>query len=290
MFSSFNARAVGLATLSAGATIDLAAGAGFDGVDLMVRDLVRQGDDPASIRSRLVDRGLKAGAFPLPMDWRGDESAFRRDLADLPRLAAAAETLGLARTATWVMPEAPDRLADRREVAALHVHRIGAIARILGDHGVRLGLEVIGVESSRIGRGEPFVTRMADLDRELGAIWAEAANLDLLVDAFHLHAAGEPVDAALAWGVDRVVWVHVADLPPGLSPLDRSRIVDAERGLPGENGAVDVRGVLARLAAEGYGGPVTAEPLARCASLMGLEPGAIARRVKASLDSAWPGR
>ena len=287
MFTSFNARAVGLPSLPAREAVDLAARAGFEGVDLMVRDLVRAGDDPATLRARMDDRGIRGGAFPMPVAWRGDEADFRRDLAELPGLARVAATLGLLRTATWVLPETPARDSDRREVAALHVRRLGAIARILDDHGIRLGLEVIGVESSRGGQGVPFVTRMADLDRELGAIWAESPEIGLLIDAFHLYAADEPIDAALARGVGRVVWVHVADLPPGAS-RDRSRIIDAERGLPGENGAVDSAALLARLAREGYEGPVTAEPLGRCACLLGLEPGEVASRVRASLARVWP--
>jgi sugar phosphate isomerase/epimerase len=287
MFTSFNARAVGLSGLSAEETVDLAASSGFDGVDLLVRDLVRSGDDPASIRSRMDDRGLRGGAFPMAVDWRGDERAFRRDLDELPRLARAAAILGLTRTGTWVMPETPDLITDRREVAALHVRRIGAIARVLNDHGIRLGLEVIGVESFRTGRGVPFVSRLSDLDRELGSIWSEAPNLGILLDAFHLHAAGEPIDAGLAWGVGRVVWAHVADLPASSSD-DRSRIVDSDRGLPGENGAVDVRGFLRRLESEGYEGPVTVEPMVGCRSLAGLGPGEIAHRVKSAIDEVWP--
>ena len=284
---SFNARAVGLPGLSAEETVDRAAEAGFEGVDLLVRDLVRSGGDPRAIRSRMDDRGVRGGAFPLPMDWRGDEATFRRDLEALAPLAEAASTLGLARTGTWVMPELPGDGDDRAEVAAFHVRRLGAIARVLDARGIRLGLEVIGVESSRTGRRGPFVARLADLDRELGAVWDEAPNLGILLDAFHLYAADEPIEAGLAWGVGRVAWVHMADLPPS-SLADRSRIVDADRGLPGENGAVDVRGFLARLASEGYDGPVTAEPLANCRSLAGLSPQAIAHRVKQSLDAAWP--
>ena len=294
MFSSFNARAVGLSGLSAEETIDLAAEAGFDGVDLLVRDILESGVDPKAIRSRMDDRGLRGGAFPFPIDWRREEASFRLGLESLPRLAEVACTLGLTRTGTWVMPETPgrpegeaERLAYRAEVAALHVRRLGAIARVLDGFGIRLGLEVIGVESSRTGRGEPFVARLADLDRELAPIWDEAPNLGILLDAFHLHAADEPIEAGLAWGVGRVVWAHVADLPPS-GPADRSGIIDANRGLPGENGAVDVRRFLCRLASEGYDGPVTVEPLANCRSLSGLEPGAVARRVKATLDAAWP--
>src|SRR5690606_37036581 len=106
--------------------------------------------------------------------------------------------------------------------AAFHLDRLGAIARILNAHGVRLGLEVIGVESFRAGRGVPFVTRLSDLDRSLGSIWQES-NVGILVDGFHLFAAGESMEVALAWGVDRVVWVHVADLP-ATSPPHRGTI------------------------------------------------------------------
>jgi sugar phosphate isomerase/epimerase len=287
MFASFNARAVGLPSLSAEDTVDLASSAGFEGVDLLVRDLVRSGGDPKAVRARMDDLGLRGGAFPCPVDWRGDEASFRRELDGLGPVLEAASVLGLGTTGTWVMPELPGPDADRAEVAALHVRRLGALARLLDTHHIRLGLEVIGVETSRAGVGEVFVARLGDLDHELGGIWAEAPNLGILLDAFHLHAAGEPIEAGLEWGVGRICWAHVADLPPG-GPVERSKIVDADRGLPGDNGAVDVRGFLARLASEGYEGPVTAEPLANCRSLAGLSPREVAERVKRSLDSAWP--
>ena len=287
MFSSFNARAVGLTGLSAEETVELAAGAGFDGVDLLVRDIVRSGSDPKAIRARMDELGLKGGAFPCPIDWRGDEASFRLDFAELGPVLDAASVLGLSTTGTWVMPECPALVTDRVEVAALHVRRVGTLARLLDAHGIRLGLEVIGVESFRTCQREPFVARLGDLEKELGAIWAEAPNLGILLDVFHLHAADEPIEAGLRWGISRVCWVHIADLPPE-GPLERSKIIDANRGLPGENGAVDVGGFLARLAREGYEGPVTAEPMANCRSLAGLSPRAVAYRVKQSLDLVWP--
>ena len=294
MYSSFNARAVGLPGLSTAATIDAAADAGFDAVDLMVRDLVRSGADLAAVRSRMDRRGLRAGAFPMTMDWRGDESAFRRDLVELATCARAAAALGLTRTGTWVMPETPkppptgvDPAAYRAEVASFHTDRLAAIARVLADHGIRLGLEVIGVATFRRGVGVPFVHRLRDLAPTIPGL-VDVPNVGLLVDAFHLHAADEPPAEALGWGVDRVVWAHVADLPPGPAP-ERDAIVDAERGLPGANGGVDCRAFLAMLAVAGYDGPVTAEPLAHCAALLDRQPGEVARRVKESLEACWPG-
>ena len=294
MFQSFNARAVGLASLPALDTIEVAAEAGFEGVDLMIRDLADAGDDPLALRARMDDLGLRAGAFPLPVAWKGDEAAFRRDLADLPRLAASAAQLGLTRTATCVLPEtsrrtddASDRAAHRAEVVAFHRERLGDIARILDDHGIRIGLEFIGVESSRTGRGDPFVTRTADLFRDLGTIFDDHPNVGLLVDVFHFYAAADPIEEALALGVDRIVRVHVDDLPAS-HPGTRADIVDAERGLPGESGAVSNRSTLRALALASYGGAVTAEPLALCETLIGLDPGVIAARVKEALDRCWP--
>ncbi len=165
----------------------------------------------------------------MPVDWRGDSATFERDLARLPSLAENAACLGLMRTATWVLPEVPAH-QDAHAVVAFHVERIGRIARVLHGYGIRLGLEV--VSALREGRGEPFVARMADLDPVLGALWDEAPNLGVLLDAFHLYAAGEAIEAGLAWGVERVVWVHVADLP-ATATGERTAIRDADRGLPG---------------------------------------------------------
>ncbi len=293
MYQSFSARAVGLPGLPTETTIEIAAAAGFAAVDLMILDLVRSRADLSKVLGRMEELGLRAGAFPMTIDWRGDEASFRRDLAELPLIARAAAGLGLTRTGTWVMAETPaippliiDPATFRAEVASFHVDRIGAIARVLADHGIRLGLEVIGVSTFRRGVGVPFITRMDQLGPTLQAIW-DQPNVGLLVDAFHLHAAGEPFTAALAWGVDRLVWAHVADLPPGFT-LGREAIIDAERGLPGYQGAVDCRAFLAMLGDAGFDGPVTAEPLSRCKDLIGQEPVEVARRVKRALDDCWP--
>jgi sugar phosphate isomerase/epimerase len=293
MYASFNARMVGL-TLSATATLELAADAGFDGVDLMVRDLVDAREDPRVLRTRMEHLGLRGGSFPMPVQWRGDAARFAHDLAGLPRLAEAAAILGLARTNTWVMPETCERPAtpDGRAthlaaVVRWHIDRLGAMARLLDRFGIRLGLEVIGVESSREGHGLPFISRLADLDRILGTLRDEAPNSGILLDGWHLYAAGESVEAGLVWGMPRVVGVHVADLPAAALP-DRTLMKDSDRGLPGENGAIDSKALLRRLKDSGYDGPVTAEPMPGCRSLAGLEPEVIVHRVAVAVRSVWP--
>jgi hypothetical protein len=81
----------------------------------------------------------------------------------------------------------------------------------------------------------------------------------------------------------------VADLPADATG-DLDAIQDADRGLPGERGAVDVAGLLARLSAgeTAYDGPVTIEPLAGCRTLTGLDATTIARLAVRSVRNSWP--
>jgi len=285
MFTSFNARALGL-KLTLDETLRLAHDAGFGGVDVMVRDAIEEGEDLAVARRRMEDLGLKPGAFPFPFDWRGDGTSFDAGLKRLPPIAEAAARLGLARTGTWVMPEMPE--GSYEAVHDLHVARLGAIAAVLAGFDIRLGLEVIGVASSRSGRGKPFIHRLDQLEGLRAAIETDAnVRVGMIVDSWHLYAADEPIAHALAWGADRVVWVHVADLPAGAT-RERASMIDSERGLPGDHGAIDSKALLTALKARGYEGPVTAEPLSSCRSLAGRSPGTIAALTATALASAWP--
>ena len=235
-----------------------------------------------------------AGPSRCPCNGGATLNSSRTTWARLPRLAEAAATLGLARTHTWVLPEtvhrparASDHDAYHAEVVRWHVERLGAIARVLDGFGIRLGLEVIGVSSSRTGRGLPFVCRLADLDRVLGSIQDESSNVGILLDGWHLHAAGEAIEAGLGWGIEAVVGLHIADLPAAANP-DRAAMNDGDRGLPGENGAIDNTSLLKRLFEAGYDGPVTAEPMPGCRSLAGLDPKTVVRRVATAMRSVWP--
>lgn len=295
MYPSFNARALGF-DLPAAEAIDLAASAGFAGVDLMVRDLCDRGEDPKVLRKRLDAHGLRPGAWPLAIGWRDtSDTEFRRDLDHLARYAEAAAILGLERTGTWVMPDVPELAGQGAEESlkaafAFHVDRLGAIARQLDRFGIRLGLEVLGVTSIRRADRHPFIHRMGEprLIDLIAAIEAEGSPIGLLIDLWHLYAAGEDVEILGAEFIERTVWVHVADLPVGAGP-DRHLMIDTVRGLPGDHGAIDIRVGLEFLGARGYNGPVTVEPLGKCPSLRTLRVGEAAPRAARALMCQWPG-
>ena len=274
--------------------IDLAARHGFEGVELLVRDIVEREWSPDALAAMLRDRGLVGGSWPLPVDWRGDVERFRIDLASLPRLADTAARIGLDRTGTWIMPEViePAVLGSDRpfEAAlALLVERLDAIAAILNDHGHRLGLEAIGVASARSGSGVPFLDRLAALDPLLGELRARGRDVGIVADAYHLAAAGEPTGEVLRWGADAIVAVHLADAPAG-APTDRRAWRDSDRALPGRGGRVPCARLLRSLAGAGYAGPVFAEPVigAEPRRLDAREMGLVVQRTTAALDETWP--
>jgi sugar phosphate isomerase/epimerase len=290
MFASWNARALGLSS-AAEETITVAAAAGFPGVDLMVRDLVDAGARPRALRARMDDLGLRGGSWTLPVNWRGPAERFAADLDVLPRYAEAADTLGLRRTGTWILPEIHAEFLETqnpedavRRTFTLHLQRLGAIAHILAEHGIAFGLEIMGPAGARDGRNPAFIHRYRDLGPLLCALRENHDNVGVLVDSFHLYGAGEETREGLTWGAAAVTAVHIAD------PIqaDRMTLADHQRELPSPAGLGDCAGLLRALRDEGYQGPVIAEPLGRCRSLQGLNTSLAAARTRAALRSVWP--
>ena len=72
----------------------------------------------------------------------------------------------MTRIGTWISPGSND--LTYRQNFTRHVTRVREIARILGDHGVRFGLEYIGTPTLRRKPKHSFIHTMAEA-RELFA-------------------------------------------------------------------------------------------------------------------------
>ena len=162
---------------------------------------------------------------------------------------------------------------------AFHVTRFTPIAKILGDHGVSLGLEFIGPKTLRETQQYPFIHTMEDMldmGREIGP------NVGVLLDAYHWYTSHGTIDQLKALTPAQVVYVHVNDAPVGV-PIDDQ--LDGVRDLPGATGVIDIAGFLQSLRSIGYDGPVTPEPFVNLSAL----PSDTARleRVGAAMDDIW---
>ena len=245
-------------------TLAIAARSGFVAVDLTLPELAS--GSARSARERLETAGVRAGASPLPVEFRRDEEMFRDDLGRLPGLAKLASAIGVG-TVYRSLPASSEVPAG--ELGRTLKRRLRACAEILAEYGIRLALEVVGpLHRRREGRHE-FLWRLSDC-----ASFAEMCgdSVGVLVDSWHWHHANEDENAIVELG-DRILHVHLADAPD----LPPEWIRDDERLLPGE-GVIDLDGFVRSLARAGYGGLVSPEiPGGWCGS---CQPAACAQRAK----------
>ena len=227
---------------------------GFQGIEVGADQAANLVDEKGADGAKRVfaDAGVRPATIGLSVDWRGGEDKWKADLEKLPRHAKAAQALGITRTATWILPGSNDRPWDAHW--DFMTSRFRPIAKILGDHGVSIGLEFIGPKTLRDTFKYPFVhsmLAMVSLGRDIGP------NVGLLLDCWHWYTAHNTVADLKRLKAKEVVYVHVNDAPTG---IETDKQVDNTRALPGETGVIDIAGFLGALKEIGYDGPVTPEP------------------------------
>jgi len=278
MFKSLNLGAVSL-ELPFEEALRLARDHGFAALDLPPSVLA--GADAlsgAALRARYAAAAVRPGGWALPVDFRRDKEAFRRDLADLPRQAALAGELAAPWCFAWILP-----YSDERDYAAnmkRHAARLRQVARILAEHGCRLGLEFVGPATLRVGHRYPFIHTIAETLELVARI--DIPGTGLLLDCWHWYTSHASLADIGSLSKEAVVYVHVNDAPQGLE-VDAQ--IDNQRLLPSDSGVIDVAGFLRALVGIGYDGPVVVEPFN--AALAALTPEARTAAVAASLARVW---
>src|SRR5438552_3030406 len=106
MYSALSPGAIGVRAGSLREAIAAAKTGGFGGVEFNPAEVadVIVSEGVWYVREMCDDAGVKHAGFGLPLDWRGDEAAWRARLEKLPRLAEAAKAIDGVRTMTWIMP------------------------------------------------------------------------------------------------------------------------------------------------------------------------------------------
>lgn len=253
--------------------VALAARHGFAGVDTGIDAIARLvgGRSLDGAKEFFAEHGVQPANWGLPVNWRGSEEEFKEGLGRLPEQAKLAADIGCPRCCTWIMPSTDEDPADLRKRA---VTRFAECAKVLNDHGVRLGLEWVGPKTSRTGKHE-FIYRMdqlLDMEAEMGQ-----PNLGLLVDSFHWFTAHHTQEELEAVPVEKVVHVHINDAPD--KPRDEQ--IDQQRLLPGE-GVIDLKAFLSALKTIGYQDYMGVETFSK--ELPQLPPDESAARAKKGVD------
>jgi len=207
----------------------------------------------SELREDLKAKKLVWGAAGLAVNFRGGQNDFENGLASLPAHAAALKRAGASRMGTWIAPghNSLTYLANFKQ----HASRLSAIARVLGDHGVRLGLEYVGPKTSWTAMRYPFVHTLAEMRELIAAI--DQPGVGLVLDSWHWYTAHETDADLLALKGSEVICCDLNDAPAGIA-VDQQK--DSVRDLPCATGVIDLKGFLGALVKIGYDGPVRAEP------------------------------
>ncbi|MBM3280668.1 MAG: sugar phosphate isomerase/epimerase [Candidatus Handelsmanbacteria bacterium] len=274
MFRSLSPGAIGVNVGSLAEGLQLAARHGFAGYHFGINEAAQLG---VAQTADLADAaGVRLSAWGFPVNFRGSEADWQRDLEDLPTLAQVGRALGVRRTATWIMP-CSDELTYE-ENFKFHADRLKPAAAILAGEGVHLGLEYIGPKTLWSSRKHPFahtLEQMGELCRAIGP------NAGFLLDAWHWYTAGEKVADLERLSPEQAVDVHVNDAPA----KPREAQVDNVRTLPGETGVIDIAGFLGALKKIGYDGPVMVEPFSE--RVRQLPPEEACAATAAALQKVW---
>lgn len=253
MYSTLSPGAIGVQANTLEDGVTAAKLGGFTGIEVSIGQVADQIDaNGVDAVKAVYSAGVIPAVFGLPVEWRGDEAPWRAGIDALHRLAKAAQSLGITRTATWFLPFSDERPYDDNR--RFYIERFKPISQILSEHGISLGLEFVGPKTLRNGHKYEFIYQM-EATLELGA--EIGPNMGLLLDCYHWYTSHSTVDALKTLTPQQVVYVHVNDAPSGVAIDDQ---LDGVRCLPGETGVIDIAGFLGTLKAIGYDGPVAPEP------------------------------
>jgi sugar phosphate isomerase/epimerase len=234
--------------------VELAHYYGFEAVEPQVDYLAGLSDaDLAKLRDQMQARQLVWGAAGLRVDFRTADEAFMEGMKRLPADAKTLQRAGVTRVGTWMRPT-HESWTYRRHFDT-YAQRLGKIADVYKDHGIRLGLEYVGPKLSWSAQKHPFIHTMAETKELLAAMGRR--NVGFVLDSWHWYTAQETVQDLLTLKNADIVSVDLNDAPAGLKVEQQ---IDSQRELPCATGVIDVAGFLKALQTVGYDGPVRPEP------------------------------
>ncbi len=234
--------------------LDYAVEFGFESISALPNELVTfSSDQIKAFVDAMGEKNIVWASAGLTVQFREDDETFRKDLSEFPNIVYALYEAGIKRVNTWIMPR-HNQLTYRQNYHQ-HAKRLKAVASILGDKGIRLGLEYVGPKTLWAAQKYPFVHTMEETKELIEGIGEP--NVGFVLDSFHWYTAGEGAADILTLTNDDVVACDLNDARSGFTPDEQ---IDGKRELPAATGVIDIQSFLEGLLAIGYDGPVRAEP------------------------------
>ena len=250
---------------------------GFDAVNADRLFLKEHG--PFQTVSLLKQHKLKAGVFAFSAAFNEcfSDSDFEQSLTKFEQDLSLCREAGFKCCVGYVQPSSDTR--NYYEHFALLCDRLKRIKPLLKTYDVRLGLEFIGPTTMRVQRKFDFIHTMDGI-RGLIAAANTQDCVGIKLDAFHWYTSGAGLLDIEKLSPGEVVYVEINDGLKG--DYDRFTLPEFQRELPQANGTIDIAGMLEKLDAIGFDGPVVVEPWN--AQLREMSPADAVEKVKLALD------
>lgn len=259
----------------------LAARYGFGALEWDPLDLIGQ-YGASGAQDIAAQHGVVLCSFALPVPVQIEHPDYKQALGQLSKAASAARSLGIRRCSTYILSWS-DELPFEQNFDA-HVRRLRPCAEILREYDISLGLEFLGPQTLYSHKKYEFIHTLEGMLKLCDAIGTD--NMGILLDAYHVYAAG--MDVADCLGAFKseaqITVVHINDAPKG---ADLASLPDTLRYLPGEGGGIDLAGFLKGLKSFGYTGPVVIEPFSEKLRVLN-DPDQIMSLLQGSTEGIWP--
>jgi sugar phosphate isomerase/epimerase len=250
---SLKADAIGVGA-SSWETLNYAIDHGYNALSVSVQWLESwTAADKKRFVGRATKNGVRWGASGLPVEFRKSESRFRSDLSKLAGHAKSLREIGVDRIGTWILPMHAELSYNQN--MEQHSRRLRDTARVLGQEGIKLGLEYIGTTNLRHSKRFAFISSGRETKELIKAIGEP--NVGVILDSYHWHTAQESAEDLTIWSNEEIIAVDLNDCNAKLALEDQT---DTARELPGATGVIDLNSFLQTLNKVGFDGPLRAEP------------------------------
>ncbi|MBT3281687.1 MAG: sugar phosphate isomerase/epimerase [Cryomorphaceae bacterium] len=234
--------------------INLAIKNNFDSIYPLINDLKKMSDlELNDYMGMMKSNSVSFDVCILPVDFSQTNSVFNdgiKVLKDYCNTMKKIESKGFCR---WIMPTNNDLTYLKN--FETHKSRLKECAKIIGDNGMKLGLEFVAPKTLMARDQFSFIRTINELRELIDAI--DENNVGYQLDTFHLYCANHSVDDLRFLNKNDIIMCQLNDAVKGRSQDEQ---IDLERELPGKTGLINTTPFLNFLEEIGYEGTISAEP------------------------------
>ncbi|MCL6258719.1 sugar phosphate isomerase/epimerase [Aquiflexum sp. TKW24L] len=205
------------------------------------------------ILAKMKANNISYDSTNIPVEYRRDKTKFNEDFKGLRKFCQTMEKQGATLMNTWII-STHDQLTYNENMKQ-HAYRLGECAKVMKDHGIRFGLEYLGMRTMMTSGRYPFIGSMKEGKELIGEIGE--SNVGFVLDTFHWYCANDTLEDIRTLKPEDVVVVDLNDARLGFT---RETQLDGKRELPMATGVINTKDFLQGIIDIGYAGPVRTEP------------------------------